>query len=168
MQKNSVVAIVTALNQRQVEYLIVGGLAVVAHGYVRFTADLDLMLSVEPDNLRHALAGLKTLGYGPRAPVELEEFLDPQIRKRWTREKNMTVFSLYSDAHRATEIDLFLEPPIDFPEAYRQRISQEVGPGVEAPFCSLADLITLKELAGRPGDLEDIRKLRRLGRDRLD
>lgn len=43
MEKNSVEAIVGALNEAGVRYLIVGGMAVVAHGYLRFTADLDLM-----------------------------------------------------------------------------------------------------------------------------
>ncbi len=41
MERGSVEAIVAALNENQVQYLIVGGLAVVAHGYVRFTADVD-------------------------------------------------------------------------------------------------------------------------------
>jgi len=34
MRRDSVVAIVAALNENQVRYLIVGGLAVVAHGYL--------------------------------------------------------------------------------------------------------------------------------------
>lgn len=56
----------------------------------------------------------------------------------------MTVFSLFSDAHRATEVDLFLEPPIDFGGAYERVIRQEVATRVEAVFCSLEDLIVLK------------------------
>jgi len=47
--KRSVEAIVDALNAAGVRYLIAGGLAVVAHGYVRFTADVDLILDLEPD-----------------------------------------------------------------------------------------------------------------------
>lgn len=168
METGSVVAIVLALDQHQVRYLIVGGLAVVAHGYVRFTADVDIMLSVEPDNLRRAVTGLKTLGYGPRAPVEFDEFVDPAMRQRWAREKNMTVFSLFSEAHRATEIDLFLEPPINFEAAHERAVRKEVGPGVEATFCGLDDLIALKEQTGRPRDLDDIEHLKRLGVNRHD
>ena len=70
MKRDSVIAIVAALNENQVRYLIVGGLAVVAHGYVRFTADVDLLLSVETENLKRAVAALKLLGYRPRAPVD--------------------------------------------------------------------------------------------------
>ncbi len=128
----------------------------------------DLMLSVDPPNLTRMVAAMKELGYQPRAPVGLDEFLDPSARQRWAKEKSMTVFSLFSDAHRATEVDLFLEPPIDFGGAYERAIRQEVAPGVEAVFCSLEDLITLKTKAGRPRDQEDIRNLRRLRKGEHD
>jgi len=74
----------------------------------------------------------------------------------------MTVFSLFSNIHPATEIDLFLEPPIDFDGAYRRAVRQEVAPGTPAVFCSLEDLIELKTLSGRPEDREDIEKLKQL------
>jgi len=163
MKRDSVVAIVAALNGNQVQYLIVGGLAVVAHGYVRFTADVDLLLSVDPDNLKRTVEALKTLGYRPRAPVDFYDFCDRSKRQQWAQEKNMTVFSLFSDIHPATEIDLFLEPPIDFDAAYRRAFRQEVSPGTPAIFCSLEDLIELKTLSGRPEDREDIEKLKQLG-----
>ncbi len=44
MTSSSVQAIIQALNEAGVRYLVVGGLAVVAHGHVRFTADVDLVL----------------------------------------------------------------------------------------------------------------------------
>ena len=51
MEKHSVDAIVGALNMANVRYLVAGGLAVVAHGYVRFTADIDLIVDLEPANV---------------------------------------------------------------------------------------------------------------------
>lgn len=169
MTRDSVVAIVGALEEAGARYLIVGGLAVVAHGHLRFTADVDLMLSMDPDNLRRALPALDSLGYRPRAPVPLDDFLEASNRTRWAREKNMTVFSLFSDAHRATEVDLFLEPPIDFDTAWRRGVRKEVGSGVTATFCSLDDLIELKALTDRPRDREDIETLRRLkGKEQPD
>jgi predicted nucleotidyltransferase len=162
MKRDSVVAIVESLNENGVQYLIVGGLAVVAHGYVRFTADVDLLLSVDPDNLKRAVEALKALAYRPRAPVPFDDFLNPSKRLEWSREKNMTVFSLFSDAHPATEVDLFLEPPIDFNAAYTRAVRQEVDSGLPATFCSLDDLIELKTVAGRPEDLADIENLKKL------
>jgi hypothetical protein len=165
MRRDSVVAIVSALNESRVQYLIVGGLAVVAHGYVRFTADVDLMVSVEHENLERLVKALKGLGYRPRAPVDIEDFVDHSKRQQWAEERNMTVFSLFSNIHQATEIDVFLKPPLDFDTAYGRSVRQEVGPGTPAVFCSLEDLIELKTLAGRPEDREDIEKLKQLRKE---
>jgi predicted nucleotidyltransferase len=165
MLKTGVESVVRTLNEHQVQYLIVGGLAVVAHGYVRFTADVDVVLSLDPDNIRRAISAFQTLGYRPRAPVAFEQFLDPANRQQWKREKNMTVFSLFSPAYPATEIDLFVEAPLDFSSAYARAVSIEVAPGTPATFCGLDDLIALKSKAGRPQDMEDIRRLRQLGKN---
>ena len=78
MEKSSVEAIVCALNEAGVRYLIVGGMAVVAHGYLRFTADLDLVLDLREGNLDRAVSALAGQGYRPRAPVPLEDFVDAE------------------------------------------------------------------------------------------
>jgi len=166
MEKRSVEAIVEALNQAHVRYLVVGGLAVVAHGYVRFTADIDLILDLAAANVSQAIAALGGLGYRPRAPVSLDEFAEPAKRAQWVLERNMTVFSLFSVEHPATELDLFVEPPLDFETAYRSAVRMEVAPGVTATFVGLADLLGLKQRAGRAQDLLDIEKLTALRQER--
>ncbi len=60
------------------------------------------------------------------------------------------------------EIDLFVEPPLDFAQAYAQAATLEVAPGLRATFVSLTDLLRLKRAAGRTQDLLDIEKLERL------
>jgi len=162
MERHSVEAIVRALNQAEVRYLIVGGLAVVAHGYVRFTADIDIVLDPEEAAMRRAVAALGTLGYRPRAPVPFEEFADAARRALWASEKGLTVFSAYSPEHAATEVDLFVETPFDFDRAYAGARSLEVAPGLVATFVGVADLIEMKRRAGRPQDLQDVENLRSL------
>lgn len=168
MQTRSVEAIVRALTAANVRYLVVGGLAVVAHGFVRFTADVDLVLDLDELNLHRAIAALTSLGYRPRAPVAFEQFLDPAKRALWVREKGLTVFSLYSPAHQATEVDVFVEAPFDFEEAYERAVRADVAPDLAATFAGLDDLIALKRRAGRPQDALDIEGLTavREGRDR--
>ena len=73
----------------------------VAHGFVRFTADIDLVLAVDPANLQKTVAALKALNIG-RGAVAFEEFTDPSARRKWMSEKNMMVFSLFSE-HPTTE-----------------------------------------------------------------
>jgi hypothetical protein len=80
MKRDSVVAIVQALNEMEVQYLIVGGLAVVAHGYLRLTADVDLILAPDTGNLERAvdaisddLIQLKTLSNRPEDKADIEK-----------------------------------------------------------------------------------------------
>lgn len=148
MERRSVQAIIGALNAAGVRYLIAGGLAVVAHGYVRFTADIDLILDLESENVKQAMTALADLGYRPRAPVRLEEFADPAKRDEWVRvrEKGLTVL-------------------LDFDAAYRSAARMDVAPGMSATFLSLGDLLRLKERARRPQDMLDIEKLRALHKE---
>jgi len=162
MERRSVEAVVEALNRAGLRYLVAGELAVVAHGLVRFTADVDLALDPEPAALRRAIDALSALGYRPRAPVEFAEFADPGKRRQWAREKGLTVFSVYSPTHSATEIDLFVENPFDFESVYARAERLELAPGVEAPFVSVTDLIEMKRRAGRPQDLQDVEGLESL------
>lgn len=162
MERRSIEAIVKALNEAHVRYLVVGGLAVVAHGFVRFTADVDLVLEPGAEPMRRAVAALSNMGYRPRAPVEFMEFADAEARARWAREKGLTVFSAFSPQHPATEVDLFVEMPFDFEATYGRAERKEVAPGLEATFVGLADLIAMKRSAGRPQDLQDVESLESL------
>src|SRR5262245_43586269 len=101
MERRSVETVVGSLNRANVRYLVVGGLAVVAHGFVRFTADIDLVLDPDPAALRRAIVALVGLGYRPRAPVPFEDYADPAKRTSWMRDKGLTVFSVFSDQHPA-------------------------------------------------------------------
>jgi hypothetical protein len=167
MERGSIEAIVRVLDGEGVRYLVAGGLATVAHGYVRFTADVDVILDMEEGNLRRAARALSSLGYRPRAPVALEQFADAGQRTEWRAEKGLTVFSLWSPEHPATEIDLFVEQPFaDFDRAYRNAGRFEVAPGVWMTVVGLDDLLELKAQAGRPKDLEDMERLRSIRDDR--
>src|SRR5512140_2172405 len=159
MTRSSVEAIVRSLNAAGVRYLIAGGLAVVAHGYMRFTADVDIVLAFDEDNLNEAIRALSGLGYRPRAPVDFTEFADSEKRHAWIHDRGLAVFSIFSPVHAATEIDIFVEPPFDFDRAYRKCTRLEVAPGVEACFVGLDDLIEMKRSVGRPQDMDDIRHL---------
>ena len=66
--------ILDALNQAHVRYLVVGGVAVVLHGYLRTTADLDLIIQLDRDNVLRAIRTLQDHHYCPRAPVAVEDF----------------------------------------------------------------------------------------------
>lgn len=160
MERSSLELIVRGLNDEGVRYLLVGGLAVAAHGYLRFTADVDVVLDLEAENLRRGMDVFRRLGYTPRAPVPIEDFADEAKRRSWVSKKNLKVFSLHSPEHRATEVDVFVESPFEFSAAYPEALLQPVADGVLARFVDYARLIELKKRAGRPRDLDDVARLR--------
>lgn len=153
-----------ALQAANVRYLVVGGVAVVLHGLPRFTADLDLIIALDAPNVLAAMSALGALGYRPRAPVPAEQIADPDIRRSWIAEKGLTVFSLWSPHHPATEIDVFVEEPFPFAPAYARALRASLGE-IEVTVASLEDLVALKRAAGRPKDLADIAALEALDDD---
>ena len=162
MEVRSIETIVRALNAAKAQYLIVGGLAVNAHGYERFTRDVDLVVGLRRKNILRALHALHAIGYNMRIPVTPEQFADPALREQWRREKNMVVLQLWSDAHRRTPIDMFVYEPFDFARELKRALHLPVFGDELAPIVSYEALLELKKTAGRSQDLTDIEKLRKL------
>jgi hypothetical protein len=168
MKVSSIEAIAAALSGAKVRYLVAGGIAVNAHGYLRMTNDLDLVIHLDPDNLRRGWSALVGLGYHPMIPVTLHEFSDSATRERLIREKGMQVLQLWSDHHRETPIDIFVAEPFDFETEYSQAYWGELSAGLKVPFVRLETLIAMKDDVGRPGDLEDVQHLRWILEERED
>lgn len=162
MKAASVQAVVRALNDRGVPFIVVGGLAVVAHGYGRLTHDMDLVIRLTAENIESAFGALGALGYRPTVPVTAGQFADAAQRRRWIEEKGMTVLNFQSDAHRETPIDVFVEEPFDFDEEHRRALVQEVAPGVAVRILRLATLLKMKDETGRLVDRADAAELRLL------
>jgi len=150
------------LHKSGVRYLVVGGVAMNLHGIPRSTADIDLFVGLEEGNVINFLSAMKKMGFSPAVPVPPEAMADAAIRRGWKEEKNMLVLSFRSQARPALAIDVFIDEPISFEEAYSRRKRFHAGEGeIEIPAVCEADLITMKEQAGRQQDLSDVEALRR-------
>lgn len=159
MKLSSFEAIIGAFDAAGVRYLVVGGLAVIAHGYGRATHDVDLVIQLEPANIHAAFAALRDIDYHPAVPITAEQFADPALREEWQREKGMLVLKFWSDRHRETRLDMFVTEPFPFEEELRNAGRREVAPGVLAPVVGLDALLAMKHAASRPQDLADIDEL---------
>lgn len=160
MKLASFEAIVAALEEAQVRYLVAGGLAVSAHGYLRFTKDVDLVVQLLSENVRRAFQALATLGYRPLVPVAAEQFADPALRREWIRAKGMLVLQFWSDQHRETPVDVFADEPFDFDSEFAGALVKPLHGKRAVRFVSIPTLIRMKEAAGRPQDKIDIEYLR--------
>lgn len=158
-------AIFGALEDAGARYVVVGGLAVVLHGYARLTADVDLVVDLSPGEAVKAVAALTRIGMVPRAPVQARDFADANERRRWIEEKGMRVFSMHDPRKPLVEVDLFVDPPVGFDELFERAEWVELGER-RVRVASIADLIAMKRLAGRPKDAEDIAALEAIARRR--
>ncbi len=103
-----------ALNKAKVKYVVAGGVAVVLHGYMRFTEDLDLIVLLEEKNLDRLFEALKSIKYMPKVPVTKEQFIKEENRERWKKEKGIIVFSFVQENPPFRLIDIFVDYPIRF------------------------------------------------------
>ncbi len=159
MKLASFETILQALNAAGVRFLVVGGVAVNAHGYGRSTYDLDLVLSLEPENVTRAFTSLRESGYAPVQPITSEQFGDRDLRESWRRDKGMLVLKMWGDQHRDTPVHLFVYEPFDFEKEYAAAAWQDLTPEIKVPFVRLEALLSMKREAGRPKDLADIDEL---------
>lgn len=152
-------AVAQALDAAQVRYLVAGGLAVNAHGYIRLTLDIDLVVALNEKNIRKAFAALAGIGYRPSVPIDAEAFAQPGQRRRWLEEKGMQVLNFHSDDFPGASVDVFVYEPFDFTREYAAALRGALLPGLDVRFVSIPALIRMKQAAGRPRDLDDIEHL---------
>ena len=156
--RNELIKLCERFEQEDIRYLIVGGLAVLLHGYLRTTSDLDLVIQLNTENLQKALNVLKALHYKPRAPVELGAFADAEKRNSWINEKGMPVFSLWNDTNEL-EIDIFVTEPFHFASVFERSILVSIDKQ-PVRVIGLDDLIDMKMKVGRHIDLADVENLK--------
>lgn len=150
-----------SLNEERVEYLLCGGIAVNLYGIERATADIDLVLGLNEENLTKFVKVAKKLALKPKAPVKIEELISAEKRQEWKKDKNMKVFSLYDEKAPFFIIDILIDEPFDFSEVYRRKKEIKFGETV-IPIVPIDVLIEMKEKTGRLQDKADVFYLRKI------
>jgi hypothetical protein len=138
------ISLLAAFAAAKVEYAVVGGVAVNAHGYARTTNDLDIFIRPTEENARAAFDALLALGV-PLEGLEPNDLLDDQENLRFGPEED--------------HIDILPsigEMPFD--QIWRNRIQADVE-GLSVSFISKPDLIENKRQVGRLRDLADAEEL---------
>lgn len=139
--------ILSDLNGAGVRYVLVGGIALIRHGVVRATRDVDAIIAGDVENIERVRSLIASWpATRPDGSPVPEESVAPG--------KTINL------ATPSGDLDLLAErsSPLSFDELLARADVRRVG-GVEASICSLADLVALKRLAGRERDLVDLRDL---------
>jgi hypothetical protein len=133
--------LLSALSLNKVEYLVVGGYAVIFHGYVRTTGDLDVWVALNLENAAKVEAAIRSMGFNP-----------PGLKGDWFVRKGAVLrigqeplrFDIINDIDGVT-----------FAECYARRVQADLD-GVQVSIISLSDLKANKRASGRNKDLADL------------
>ena len=147
------------LDAAHVEYVIVGGIAAVAHGSPRFTFDLDIVYAADDANLERLGRVLQELNAKLLGVTDDVPFV-PDARML----RHVRLLTLDTDEGR---LDVMVEP--DGSKGYDQLLAgsiEAIVDGIAVRVAGLDDLIEMKKATGRPKDrvhLEELRAIKRLG-----
>ena len=126
------------LGLARVRYVAVSGTAVVLHGHIRPTLDLDIVISSAPGDVNGAMNTLMRAGFAPSIPLPMSA---------------VTVMRMFDQEQR--EVDLFVRYAVPFEELWASSVIVQVE-DTPVRIMSLDHLLKVKRINGRPHDLMDI------------
>jgi len=150
--------ILRRLAEAGVDYIVIGGVAVGFHGYVRATKDLDIVPAPDRPNLERLVGALRELdakldGAGDFDADEIPDPLDPDILAlggNWVLQTRLGRFDVMQWLGDVELWDMLAPAAVE--------VDME---GMLVKVVSYEDLVALKRQAARPSDLEDLERLRR-------
>lgn len=145
--------ILRSLAEHEVEYVLIGGLAVQTHGHVhmRIANNAELIPAPEPANLERLARALRALEARVLNPGEEDTEIDARMLPRAT---------IWQFSSRDGGIDVMHEVPGGRPYVELSKNAMHVQLGdIDVPVVDLDDLIQMKLARGRPIDLADVASL---------
>lgn len=159
--------ILRLLIQAGVDFVVVGGFAVIAHGYVRATKDIDLVPRQTAKNRAKLERTLLSIN---ARPIELADFRPNELPAQWGAGALSYGgnWALRTD-HGRIDVLQYIDG-VDVVETYtelrRQAIAAEVPDVGVVRFASLEHLTLMKRIAGRTQDINDLAQLEDIRGDR--
>lgn len=139
--------ILQSLSDEDVDFILVGAYALASHGYPRATMDIDLWVRAAMDNAEKVYRALAEFG-APLDAVSVSDFSEEGV-----------IFQIGVAPRR---IDIITQlSGVDYVEASESADITEIG-GLTIKILSAEHLIRNKLATGRPKDIDDAEKLRRL------
>jgi predicted nucleotidyltransferase len=147
MMEDEYLNFIRLLNENHVEYVVLGGYAVIVHGYIRTTGDVDILINTSEQNADKMLTVMLKFGYDVY-DFELSDFM---------QEPGCISLDRYNGKIEILTSTL----GVTFEECFNNKVVVQTD-GIPINFISLTDLIKNKQAVGRPKDLEDVKNLTNL------
>ena len=155
--------LLNTLVTQSVDFVLVGGLAVQLHGYMRMTYDIDLVLAMSDENLTRFIDAAKGLGFVPVIPVSIEALKDAEQIERWYSETGMLAFALREPTIAGSIVDVLVRPDVSYERLVAEAVDGELF-GRKIKIASVDHLLEMKRIANRPKDQLDIIALEKIKR----
>lgn len=133
-----------------VQFVVVGGMAVTLHGYVRLTEDVNLLIARTPENIARLLGTLADYGEGFARELSADDFADEEGAIRIVEETEQSQLDIFTRMTGQRFDDLIADA------------SEFALSGRIIPYASKAALIRLKSASARDKDRLDVAALRQL------
>ena len=131
------------LSENNVRYIIIGGYAVVYHGYVRSTNDIDIWIDIRKDNIKKVIKALDEFGFSSLN----------------IREADFSPNQIIQLGYPPNRIDLITTPAgIDFETCYESK-EQVIIDNITVNIIDLENLLKAKKASNRTRDLADVEEL---------
>lgn len=138
---------IRALNECRVEYILVGGYAVILHGYSRTTGDMDIWVKPDEENYSRLVNAFHKFGM-PVFDMTLERFL------------LIPYYDVFTFGRPPVSIDIITHiKGLDFEEAFLAARWFDIEEDLSVRGLSLQSLLTAKRASARNKDLDDIEHL---------
>ncbi len=138
---------IKALNSAEVKYMLVGGYAVIFHGYARNTGDMDIWVERTAENYEKITQAFHLFGM-PVFDMTLEKFLDHEQ------------FDVFSFGIPPVSIDVITDlKGLDFTSVFPYSVDMK-SDGIPVKTINLTNLLKAKQASGRLKDLQDIEHLK--------
>jgi len=148
--------LLAALGDAGIDFVVIGGFAVSAHGYPRATKDLDIVPAPDAENLERLAAVLQRLN---ATLLGMEEFSAEEIVQPDADGLAMGGNFVLTTISGRLDVMQVVAPDLEFGDLADASVEDEVF-GHQVRFCGYEHLVAMKEAAGRPEDLLDLERLR--------
>ena len=133
------------LKEHRVYFVVIGATAFPVHGYSRATLDIDIFIKSTESNAKKTWKALKKFGY---------DMTDVTVDELLTKKLLIRQYAVETDIHPFVK-------GATFEKVWKNKVKAKFG-DIFVNFASLADLIKMKQAAGRTQDLQDLKYLLRL------
>jgi hypothetical protein len=153
-------ALFKALEEKKVEYLLCGGLAVNIYGIPRMTADIDFLIKLTEQNVLEFESVMNNFNYKPLLPVTFAQLFKEEFRIDLVKNKNLIAYSFYNSVKNMMSIDVLIDSPLSFDKMWIDKEVREVE-NTLINLASVSHIIKMKEYSNRVQDREDIINLKK-------